>query len=232
MTDEHSLRLPTSNTCASTSRSKFHSRKAVEGPATDYTNNCVKRFVRSRYCALCPKRVQVNEAGYGWVSRHTWQSWRERYKKNSTRLDVAITNIVSQRPVVPGEKGQYGYVRFVEEKAKKPKKPLKQDSPVPLDLCGASGSTSSSVRNSAPTSGNLVYRESAATNSAPPQSALISVADTLRTATLTSFEESQEGSEWAIRVGDAPPPAWSKKRGLSQEDTLEDDPKRRRVDPG
>lgn len=44
------------------------------------------------------------------------------------------------------------------------------------------------------------------------------------------LEESQEGSEWAIRIGDASPPAWGKKRSLSQDDTLEDDPKRRRLD--
>jgi len=49
---------------------------------------------------------------------------------------------------------------------------------------------------------------------------------------LSSLEESQEGGEWAIRVGDAPPPAWGKKRSLSQEDTLEGDPKRKRVDSG
>ena len=186
----------------------------------------------SSLCTLRPKQVQVNDPGYTWVSRHTWQSWRERYKKNSTRLDVAIANIVSQRPVIPGGKGQYGYVRFVEEKGKKAKKIPNQDSPVPLDLCGASGSTPSSVRNSAPSPGNLVDRVSAAADSTPLHFASTSVADTPRTTTLTSIEESQEGSEWAIRIGDAPPPTWSKKRGLSQEDTLEDDPKRNRVDPG
>ena len=136
------------------------------------------------------------------MSRHTWQSWRERYKKNSARLDVAIANIVSRRPVVPGEKGQYGYVRLVEERGKKPKKAQKQGTPAPFDLHNAS---------------------------IPAQSAPIMVGGTSSTVTL---EESQEGSEWAIRIGDAPPPAWGKKRSLSQEGRLEDDSKRRRLDSG
>ena len=136
------------------------------------------------------------------MSRHTWQSWRERYKKNSARLDVVIANIVSQRPVVPGEKGQYGYVRLVEERGKKPKKAPKQGTPAPLDLHGMS---------------------------TPPQSTSIVVGNTSRTVML---EESQEGSDWAIRIGDAPPPAWGKKRSLSQEGRLEDDSKRRRLDSG
>ena len=60
-----------------------------------------------------------------------------------------------------------------------------------------------------------MYPVPAETDSAQPQS--------------VSLEESQEGSEWAIRIGNAPPPAWSKKRSLTQEDTLEDDRKRKRA---
>lgn len=129
---------------------------------------------------------------------------------------------------MPGEKGQYGYVRLIEEKGRKIKKQPKQDSPPPLDLFGASGSTSS-VRNPAPTPGNLVYPIAATTDSIPPQSASISVPGTSHM-TVPSFEESQEGSEWAIRIGDAPPPAWGKKRSLPQEDLVEDNPKRKRID--
>ncbi|PCH33547.1 hypothetical protein WOLCODRAFT_86832 [Wolfiporia cocos MD-104 SS10] len=56
---------------------------------------------------------------YAWVTRHTWQSWRERYKKNSARLDKLITEIVGQRKPAHGEKGQYGYVRVPEERPKR-----------------------------------------------------------------------------------------------------------------
>ena len=142
------------------------------------------------------------------MSRHTWQSWRERYKKNSARLDVAIANIVSQRPVVPGEKGQYGYDRLVEERGKKPKKALKQGTPTPFDL--------HSTPIPAQSTPSTICTQS-------------TVGGTCRSVTL---EESQEGSEWAIRIGDAPPPAWGKKRSLSQEERPEDDFKRRKLESG
>lgn len=179
----------------------------------------MKRFVPLLcYYTLCRSNwFQVNEPGYGWVNRHTWQSWRERYKKNSARLDVAIANIVSRRPVLPGEKGQYGYVRFIEEKGKKTKRSPKQEGPVPLVLHSAS-SSAPSARNPAPPSSNSIHPVPAAKGSAQPQSALL--------------EESQEGSEWAIRIGDASPPAWGKKRSLTQEDTLGDNLKRKRADSG
>jgi hypothetical protein len=76
--------------------------------------------------------------------------------------------------VVPGEKGQYGYVRLIEEKGKKTKKTPKHGVPISLDLHAAS---------------------------APPQSASIVVNGTPGTATQPSQEESLEGSEWAIRIG-------------------------------
>ncbi|KAI0029612.1 hypothetical protein K488DRAFT_56018, partial [Vararia minispora EC-137] len=60
---------------------------------------------------------RASDPSYAWVSRHTWQSWRERYKKNATRLDAIIANIVEERKPALGEKGQYGYVRKPEEKA-------------------------------------------------------------------------------------------------------------------
>lgn len=61
----------------------------------------------------------VEKAGdpdYIWVTRHTWQSWRERYKKNAARLDTIISHMVEERKPNLGEKGQYGYVRKPEEK--------------------------------------------------------------------------------------------------------------------
>ncbi|KAL0950990.1 hypothetical protein HGRIS_007736 [Hohenbuehelia grisea] len=64
----------------------------------------------------------ASDPEYSWVTRHTWQSWRERYKKNSERLDVAIAVIVEQIKPSQGEKGQYGYVRQTEDKPKRPRK--------------------------------------------------------------------------------------------------------------
>jgi hypothetical protein len=66
--------------------------------------------------------MQTNDPEYAWVTRHTWQSWRERYKKNSQRLDTMIQAIVEQKKPTIGEKGQYGYVRKPEEKQKRSRK--------------------------------------------------------------------------------------------------------------
>ncbi len=66
--------------------------------------------------------MQANDPEYSWVTRHTWQSWRERYKKNSQRLDTLIQAIVEQKKPSLGEKGQYGYVRKPEDKPKRSRK--------------------------------------------------------------------------------------------------------------
>jgi hypothetical protein len=66
--------------------------------------------------------MQTSDPEYAWVTRHTWQSWRERYKKNSQRLDALIQAIVEQKKPTLGEKGQYGYVRKPEEKPKRSRK--------------------------------------------------------------------------------------------------------------
>ncbi|KAH9037943.1 hypothetical protein EDB84DRAFT_1587904 [Lactarius hengduanensis] len=71
------------------------------------------------YQQLCD---MANDPEYTWVTRHTWQSWRERYKKNSQRLDTLIQAIVEQKKPSLGEKGQYGYVRKPEEKPKRSRK--------------------------------------------------------------------------------------------------------------
>lgn len=67
---------------------------------------------RITYC------LQVHHPDYAWVVRHTWQSWRERYKKNSARLDNRIAVLVELKKPLIGEQGQYGYVRAPEEKPK------------------------------------------------------------------------------------------------------------------
>ena len=71
---------------------------------------------------LILRRMQANDPEYAWVTRHTWQSWRERYKKNSQRLDTLIQAIVEQKKPTLGEKGQYGYVRKPEERPKRNRK--------------------------------------------------------------------------------------------------------------
>ncbi|KAJ7709568.1 hypothetical protein B0H17DRAFT_1028340 [Mycena rosella] len=44
-------------------------------------NNIYKRLIRN---------AEIEPEEYNWAFRHTWQSWRERYKKNQGRLDAYI----------------------------------------------------------------------------------------------------------------------------------------------
>ncbi|KAI0374278.1 hypothetical protein BV20DRAFT_1033136 [Pilatotrama ljubarskyi] len=86
------------------------------------------------YQQLCE---MAHDPEYAWVTRHTWQSWRERYKKNATRLDAKIAEIVEQKKPAHGEKGQYGYVRKPEEKPKRSRKKARQSSATNADSAAA-----------------------------------------------------------------------------------------------
>ena len=46
-----------------------------------------------------------------WAKRHTWQSWRERYRKNRERLDPVIDELVKKRPPPTDGKGLFPYDR-------------------------------------------------------------------------------------------------------------------------
>ena len=61
------------------------------------------------------------------MKRHPWQSWRERYKKNSARLDQQIQAIVdSKRTIAPPDKSQFGIFRIQEHKPNKPSRKRKR----------------------------------------------------------------------------------------------------------
>ncbi|KAJ7169693.1 hypothetical protein C8R46DRAFT_1089683 [Mycena filopes] len=161
-----------------------------------------------------------NEPEFAWVARHTWQSWRERYKKNSSRLDVLIATIVAQKKPVPGEKGQYGYVRQPEEKQKKPrkKKTKNQDSSyLEEEFLVASSSmegmgvfpgttpTQGLGEMQLPIAGGMQLP--AMYNNGVPVAGP-SVVNPVR----AEEEMDEDGSEWAVRVGNSPPPLWGKRR--------------------
>jgi hypothetical protein len=48
--------------------------------------------------------------GYEWTLRHTWQSWRNRYKHHATRLDQISEDYRIKQGIQPGNKGQYAFV--------------------------------------------------------------------------------------------------------------------------
>ncbi|KAF8807554.1 hypothetical protein BYT27DRAFT_7189632 [Phlegmacium glaucopus] len=173
---------------------------------------------------------------YAWVSRHTWQSWRERYKKNAERLDNIIASIVEQKKPAPGEKGQYGYVRQAEEKPKRTRKKrvkaAEQPGEFPPDasVMAILPSGSSSLQMGPPLLRGPEHHYAMASlqNIAvgayptilPAPSAMPLDRSTVRkTPDEEEMEDAEESSEWAVRVGDAPPPAWGKRKASDDDET-------------
>ncbi|KAJ7275231.1 hypothetical protein B0H12DRAFT_1086326 [Mycena haematopus] len=177
------------------------------------------------YQQLCE---QSADPEFAWVTRHTWQSWRERYKKNAVRLDKLIAVIVDQTKPAQGEKGQYGYVRQPEEKQKKQRKrKIKNQEPSFDDqfIVGSSKLEGMGVFSGAlpieelgremqvPNSNDMHHElpgmmyegtPAAPSNIPDPQAA--------------EEEMDEEGSEWAVRVGNSPPPLWGKRRASAEPD--------------
>ncbi|KAJ4486322.1 hypothetical protein J3R30DRAFT_3697829 [Lentinula aciculospora] len=151
------------------------------------------------YQQLCE---MSNHPEYGWVTRHTWQSWRERYKKNAVRLDKIVDNIVSTTKPNQGEKWQYGYVRQDEEK---PKKKRKRPSKHEDDQEFVVGSSSTGKESIHPDSAEQLTQAIAANPS------LGQLAGILR---LAPPENGRD--EWRIRVGDDLPPTWAKSKGSDE----------------
>ena len=180
--------------------------------------------------------IQSGDPEYAWVSRHTWQSWRERYKKNAERLDTIIASIVEQKKPAQGEKGQYGYVRQAEEKPKRiRKKRVKATESMNPDEFSTNPSVMAimpSEPSNMQTNPTVLRAPEHHYNMASLQdiasgdySAILPVPSTVphdrstvgKTPDKEEMEEAEEGSEWAVRIGNAPPPAWSKRKASNEE---------------
>ncbi|KAF8973716.1 hypothetical protein BDZ97DRAFT_388268 [Flammula alnicola] len=177
---------------------------------------------------------------YAWVTRHTWQSWRERYKKNSARLDVIIAGVVDQKKPSPGEKGQYGYVRQAEEKPKRTRKkkvkaidqppqpeefandvngivalPAGPNHIPPMDPSGMDAPhhfqhAMASLHGLADV-GNAYSAILPAPSSVPLDRSTIR-----KSPAEEEMDDTEEGTEWAVRVGNASPPAWGKRKATDE----------------
>lgn len=178
--------------------------------------------------------TQSGDPEYAWVSRHTWQSWRERYKKNATRLDALIASIVDQKKPSQGEKGQYGYVRQDEEKPKRVRKKRVKSMEqaiadvddeysnveglilptVPMtalrsglastEMPGIEFQTIPDVKN-----GGLIYPSQASTS-----------ADHSISRNSPAEEEMDDEGEWTVRIGNANPPVWGKRKASEERELL------------
>ena len=164
--------------------------------------------------------LQSGDPEYTWAGRHTWQSWRERYKKNATRLDALITSIVEQKKPLPGEKGQIGYVRQAEQKPKRSrKKRVKHEEP--LDALEELVPSVSLGHSQAPgIEGEDLHsfnqiQQGGASYSQPPADNLLDHSTMGRT--INEEEMDEEGTEWMVRIGNAEPPAWAKRKAPDTE---------------
>ncbi|KAI0079610.1 hypothetical protein K474DRAFT_1591692 [Panus rudis PR-1116 ss-1] len=192
------------------------------------------------YQQLCE---MSSDPEYSWVTRHTWQSWRERYKKNASRLDRRIAQIVDEKKPALGEKGQYGYVRKPEEKPRRSRKKKNQEAgenaagpshqdeaadatPVPLPPVAISTSVgpSNDHEGAYPM---LLYPsgpQPGFPQLLPPGAGPIDPALAQQHATEQELEDDEP--DWRIKEGSAPQPAWAKRKHESEE---EEPAKRTRV---
>lgn len=174
---------------------------------------------------------------YAWVSRHTWQSWRERYKKNAARLDTIIAGIVEQKKPLPGQKGQYGYVRQAEEKPKRTRKKKIQateqisqaqdfasmdgipahsagvDHLPPIEVSGMGAIHH--LHHAMVALQDLPEVGNAYSTMLPTPSSVPLDRSTIRNSPAEEeMDDMEEGTEWAVRIGNSSPPTWGKRKAV------------------
>jgi hypothetical protein len=75
------------------------------------------------YPPPCADLVQASppdgRRALGWALRHTWQSWRNYYKRHQAVLDPRIDYYVVLNPPMPNGKGQFKHRRFPEQHARR-----------------------------------------------------------------------------------------------------------------
>ena len=229
----------TKKSYASGSLPRYLTRKLVDVLETVCTNNFATSYATSFFRLCIPfcliPRFQVGEPEYAWVSRHTWQSWRERYKKNAERLDKVIGRIVEQKMPQRGEKGQYGYVRQPEERTRKVRKKKSKaiDQPSTPDECSNEivnmlGGASHLHPAMDPGMGvrplHIASLQQLATTGNPYPGVIAPPPGPTGNPDAGSTEEELEddGTDWAVRIGDAPPPMWGKRTSPDERDEDED----------
>lgn len=174
---------------------------------------------------------------YAWVSRHTWQSWRERYKKNAVRLDAMIASIVDRKKPVPGEKGQYGYVRQAEAKPKRTRKKRAKNIDAQAAIDDLAEATSMQMVAGIPAMGmqqelpGLPAIQSGMFPQVPaPFNTPLDRTSVRRSPAEEEMDE--EGHEWMVRIGNAEPPAWAKRKASDEPEGQNGQKRARTNEPG
>jgi hypothetical protein len=197
-----------------------------------------------------PRRFQEGKEGYEWVARHTWQSWRERYKKHAERLDKRIAQIVENKQIMPGEPPVY--VGRPDTRPKRPRKKIKvakadpedsEDFEARINMTGTTLSpTPDATMNMQPmimpemplprmeATGPLNLRTPSPTlTQEMPPPVLPTQAPSLQqlAQVRNAVSSANESQDWAIKIGNDPPPQWARtKRKIDEvENDDEDDTK-------
>ncbi len=69
---------------------------------------------------------------YEWSLRHTWQSWREHYRKNEERLDALIEDKVAQQGV--DNHTTFEFVRYGPNAVKQEEEEEEEEEEADVDL--------------------------------------------------------------------------------------------------
>jgi hypothetical protein len=151
---------------------------------------------------------------------------------------MIIEAVVQQKKPAQGEKGQYGYVRQAEEKPKRNRKKRTRNTELPdEEYAGASDAKSEVV----PAIVGILGMQGMS-DMMPGMSGVVgmysSMGDPLHahsggpfdrptinnTPAEEEMDDTEEGGEWAVRIGNDPPPQWAKRK---PEETEEDSPIKR-----
>ncbi|KAF8559234.1 hypothetical protein OG21DRAFT_1431173 [Imleria badia] len=176
------------------------------------------------YQQLCEMAVDPE---YAWVTRHTWQSWRERYKKNSVRLDNMIAAIVDQKRPAHGEKGQYGYVRQAEEKTRRARKKRTKLVDESLHAEHTDEQITGCIDSNANTTTPIILFAPDQISSEPQAS--MSGIQARQSPDEEEMGDGEESEGWRIRVGNQSPPPWGKRKADDEGSNEPHAPKKTRV---
>ena len=148
-----------------------------------------------------------------------------------------IAAVVEQKKPVQGEKGQYGYVRQPEERPKKVRKKRGRNAEqanTDEEHAGTSGTRNGSEHSEMvnllgmPGMSDMIPQM---VSMYPPLGGPLSTSGPFDGPPVNNspaeeeMDETEEGGDWAVRIGNEPPPDWAKPRVDGEE--LHDHPNKR-----
>lgn len=147
-----------------------------------------------------------------------------------------IAAIVQQKKPIQGEKGQYGYVRKAEDKPKKTRKKRgrsnnnnnteqNDDRDEGYHASEDKGEAMVSQPQAAPSLHVQMYLPGPVPVPVPPPPGIpapgggpldTNTSPARKSPAEEEMDDADESAEWAVRVGDEPPPHWSKRKATEE----------------